>query len=109
MPQQRFEKLYNLLPLDRAGMNLKIKVPQSESGDDRKTLPTKRLLDHRRLSARRPGSHPMGTRAQPAFVEKYNGAAFFAGFFLTPAMWNSSSGRSFPRRVQWLDVWGAGN
>ena len=105
MPQQRFEKLYDLRPLDRAGMNLKIKVSQSESGDDRKTLPSKRLIDYWCLSARSPGSHPMWTRAQPAFVEKDNGAAFFAGFFFNAGhvelfQWAIfSSSRSMARRV----------
>ena len=62
-------------------MNLEIEIPQRQPSNDRKTLPSKRLIDYWCLSARSPGSHPMWTRAQPAFIEEDNGAAFFAGFF----------------------------
>lgn len=81
MSQQRFEELHDLRTLDRAGMNLEIEIPQRQPGNDRKTLPSKGLMDYWRLSAWSPSSHPMRTRAQSAFIKEDNGAAFFAGFF----------------------------
>jgi hypothetical protein len=64
-------------------MDLKIEVPESDSRDERKTLPAESLLDHRGLATRRPSTHPVGARAQTAFVEEDDGAAFPRGFFLS--------------------------
>ena len=84
---QGLEKFRHLLTLDRAGMDLEIEVPEGHPRDDRQALPTKGLLEDRRLSAWGPGSHPVGTGAQPAFVNEDDDAAFFAGLFLMRARW----------------------
>lgn len=79
--QQSLEELHHLPALDGAGMDLKIEVPKRHSGNDRQALPAKGLLNHWRLSAWCPCSHAVGTRAQSAFVDEYDGAPFLAGFF----------------------------
>lgn len=81
--QECFKEFDDLRTLDRAGIDLEIEVPESDSRDDRKTLPTESLLDHRSLTARRPSAHSVGTRTQAAFVEEDDGAAFLRGFFFS--------------------------
>lgn len=63
MAQERFEEFDDLRTLDGARMDLEIEIPESDPRDDRKTLPAEGLLDDRSLAARRPGAHPVGTRA----------------------------------------------
>jgi len=79
--QECFQEFDDLRTLDRAGVDLEIEVPESDSRNDRKTLPTESLLDHRGLTTRRPSAHPVGTRAQTAFVEEDDGAALSRRFF----------------------------
>jgi hypothetical protein len=80
---QCFEEFDNLRTFDSARMNLKIEVPQCYARDDRKTLPAESLLDHRRLAARRPSSHPVRAGAQAAFVDEDNGAPLLQRFFFS--------------------------
>ena len=46
----------------------------SDASDGREHLPVEMILQHRGLSARSPGAHPMGPLAQPALVDKDDGA-----------------------------------
>ena len=61
--QECFQEVYDLWTLDRAGMDLEIEIPESDSRNDRNTLPTESLLDHRSLTTRRPSAHSVGPRA----------------------------------------------
>jgi hypothetical protein len=79
---ERFQEFDDLETLDGTRVDLEIEVPESYARNDRKTLPAEGFLDHRGLAARRPGAHPVGTRAQAAFVEEDDGASFPCGFFL---------------------------
>jgi hypothetical protein len=73
-----------LLLADRFLENLKIEVPQGHPGSHRDGLPIEVVLQYGSLPTRRPGTAPMGTLAQPAFVDEDDGAPFFCGFFLIP-------------------------
>lgn len=88
------EKVHHLGALDTAGVHLKIEPPERQSSDDRETFPVEGLVEHRRLSARRPSPNPCGAGAQPAFVYKDDGSPLLAGFFF-------SAGQStrFHRRI----------
>src|ERR1035437_6936982 len=46
-------------------------------------MPVEVILQHRRVSARGPGAHPMGPLAQPAFVDEDDGAPRAERFFLS--------------------------
>ena len=59
-----------------------IEVPPSDAGHRREQLPIEMILQHRSLSARGPGAHPMGPLAQPALVDKDDGTPFAERFFL---------------------------
>src|SRR5207244_8935425 len=48
----------------------------------RQRLPIEVVLQHRRLSPRRPSTAAVRPLAQPALVDANDGAAFFLGFFL---------------------------
>src|ERR1019366_3273043 len=50
-------------------------------------MPVEVILQHRRVSTRGPGAHPMGPLAQPAFVDEDDGAPRAERFFfkLRPA------------------------
>ena len=80
--QERFQEWDDLRTFDRARMDLEIEVPERDSRNERKTLPTEGLLDHRGLTAWRPSAHPVGTCTQAAFVEEDDGASCTRGFFL---------------------------
>src|ERR1035437_7747960 len=60
----------------------RIEVPPSDAGRGREHFPVEVILQHRSLSARRPGAHPMGPLAQPALVDKDDGAPLAERFFL---------------------------
>src|SRR5258708_5421185 len=60
-----------------------IEIPPSDASDGREHLPVEMILQHRGLSARSPGAHPMGPLAQPALVDKDDGAPLAERFFLS--------------------------
>src|SRR6516225_10222108 len=76
------EELDDLGTTDGSRKQPKVKVPPSHPGDRRQHLPVKVILQHRRLSPRRPGPTAMGPFAQSAFVDEDDGTALFLGFFL---------------------------
>jgi len=78
---QVFEELDHLRPLDAAGEESKVEIPNGDAGDGRKTVPVEGILQHRRLAPRRPGADPMRSLAQAAFVDKHYGPALLEGFF----------------------------
>ena len=77
-----FEKLDDLLGLDRLFEDLKVEVPDGDAGDDRERFPVEVKLEHRCLSAGRPGAPPMRPLAQTTFVDEDDRAALVLGFFL---------------------------
>src|SRR3982750_4498313 len=77
-----FKKLDDLLGLNCLLEDLKVEVPDGDTGDDRERFPVEVKLEDRCLPARRPGAPPMRPLAQTAFVYEDDGAAFFLGFFL---------------------------
>ena len=80
--QQVFQKFDDLFRLDGFFEDLKVKVPDGNSGDDRQGFPVEVELENRCLPARRPGAPPMRPLAQPAFVDEDDRAALFRSFFL---------------------------
>jgi hypothetical protein len=44
---------------NRTGIDLKVEIPEGNSGDDRKRLPVEVILQNRRLSAPRPSPAAM--------------------------------------------------
>src|SRR5215467_1473477 len=88
------EELDDLGTADGSGKQAKVKVPPGHPGYRRQPLPVKVILQHRRLSPRRPGSTALGSFAQSAFVDEDHGTAFFLGFFLI-----SGQRSSFQRRI----------
>src|ERR1700693_845169 len=67
---------------NRAGIDLKVEIPERNSSDDRECLPIEVILQHRRLPAPRPGTAAMRPLAQSALVEEDDRAPLFLGFFL---------------------------
>src|ERR1019366_6908945 len=65
-----FQKCDHLRSLDTAGEESEVEIPNGDARDGRKALPVEGILQHRSLAARRPGSDPMRSLAQPAFVHK---------------------------------------
>ena len=78
---QMGEEVNDLGTSDTAGIQPKVKSPPRHSRNGRERLPVKRVLKHRRLPSRRPGSTTVGTLAEPAFVDKYYRTALPLGFF----------------------------
>ena len=76
------EEVHHLGSLDSRGIEPEVKVPPSDSGRGRYHLPIEVILQYRRLSARRPGPHPVRSLAQSAFVDEDDRAPFAQGFFL---------------------------
>lgn len=83
MTQQVREKVHHLRGADGLSVKPKIKVPPGDAGDGREHLPIEMILQHRGLSARRPSPYPMGSFAQPAFVDEDDGAPLAERFFLS--------------------------
>lgn len=81
MPSQVPEKLDDLGAFDAALVNLKVKPPQRQAANDRKTFPVERLVQHRSLPARRPGPDSRRSGAQPAFIYENDGSSLLAGLF----------------------------
>ena len=59
MAQQVFKKLNDLCRLDGFFEDLKVEVPDGNSGDDRQGFPVEVELENRCLPARRPGAPSM--------------------------------------------------
>src|SRR2546430_17671371 len=57
--QQMAKEVDYLGSTDGAGVEPEVKVPPGNSGGCRQHLPIEMILQHRRLSARGPGTHPM--------------------------------------------------
>lgn len=76
-----FQKLDHLRSLDTAGEESEVEIPNGDARDGRKALPVEGILQHRSLAPRRPGSDPMRSLAQPAFVHKNYGSALLERFF----------------------------
>jgi hypothetical protein len=79
--QQVPQKLDGLRGANRAGEKLEVEPEPGDAGHRRQGLPSKVILQDRRLAARRPGPGAMGPFAQSAFVDKDDGFALFPGFF----------------------------
>ena len=75
------EELNDLGAFDTALMNLKIKPPQRQPSNDRKTFPVEGLVQHRCMSARRPSADTGRACAQPAFIDEDDGSPLLAGLF----------------------------
>jgi hypothetical protein len=84
IPEKVSEEHNGLFLADRFFEDLEIKVPDSHAGCHRYGLPVEVVLEDGSLTTRRPGATPMGTLAQPAFVDEDDRAPFFGGFFLMP-------------------------
>ena len=78
---EMLEKLDHLRGLDAAGKKSEIEVPNGDACYGRKTVPVEGILQHGSLTARGPGSDPMGPLAQSAFVHKNDRSALLEGFF----------------------------
>ena len=79
---QRFQKFDDLWPLDAAGKQAEVELPESYAGNRRELMPGKTVLQNRRFTAGRPGSYLGGTFREARFVdENYGLAAFFSVFF----------------------------
>src|SRR5215467_4531591 len=76
------EELDDLRTANASGKQAKVKVPPGDPRHRRQHLPVKVILQHRRLSPRRPSPTAMGSFAQSAFVDEDDGTALFLGFFL---------------------------
>jgi hypothetical protein len=79
---QVFQKIDDLLGLDRAGVEAKVKIPPSQSSDGRELLPVEVELQDRGLAFGTPCAHSVRFLAQTALVDKEQGAPFCFGFFL---------------------------
>src|SRR5260370_36399958 len=90
---QMFQKLDDLRRLDAAGKKPKVKIPDGNASDGRKTFPVERILQYRSLPARSPGANPVRPLAQAALVHAHYGSPLLERFFLFPA----NAPRSPPR------------
>lgn len=105
VPQEGLEELGGTHSVDAAFEDPEEELPQSDSGDQRELLPVERFLQHRRATAGSPRAHPVGARAQSAFVDEDDGAIFAPRFFFSlgqPCLVHSAiaaSFRSIARRV----------
>ena len=81
MAHQMFEELNHLRTFDGAGKEPKVKVPPRYPCHRRQRLPIEVVLQHGRLSARRPGAAAMGPLAEPALVDEDDGPALCLAFF----------------------------
>src|SRR5216110_1607297 len=75
------EKLDDLRTTDRSWKQSEVEVPPGHARHRRQRLPVKVILQHRRLSAWRPGTAAVRALAQSALVDEDDGAPLFAGFF----------------------------
>src|SRR6266404_2327358 len=78
---QMFQKLDDLRRLDAAGKKPKVKIPDGNARDGRKTFPVERILQYRSLPARGPGANPVRPLAQAALVHAHYGSPLLERFF----------------------------
>src|SRR5271168_2985059 len=83
LTQQVRKELHHLWRTNGRWVKSKIEIPPGDASDGREHFPVKVILQHRSLSARSPGAHPMGPLAQPALVDEDDGAPLAEGFFLS--------------------------
>src|SRR5438093_12306105 len=72
------EKLDDLRTTDRSWKQSEVEVPPGHARHRRQRLPVKVILQHRRLSAWRPGTAAVRALAQSALVDEDDGAPLFA-------------------------------
>jgi hypothetical protein len=83
MTQQMGKEVHHLRGADGSWVEPEIEVPPRNASDGREHLPVEMILQHRGLSARGPGAHPMGSLAQPAFIDEDDSAPLAECFFLS--------------------------
>ena len=81
MALKMFQEFNHLKAFDAAGVDLKIKPPQGQTTDQRKTFPIEGFVEHRGLPARSPGAGARGASAQAAFVDEDDGPPLLPGLF----------------------------
>jgi hypothetical protein len=79
--EQVFEKLNDLLRVDGLFENLKVEIPDGDSGNDGKGFPVEMELEDGCLPARCPRAPPMRPLAEAAFVYEDDCSALFLSFF----------------------------
>ena len=79
---QGFEEVDHLGALDRAGIEAEVETPERQAGHGGQGLPIEVVLEHRSLSAWRPGPAAVRPLTQSAFVDEDDRTALLAGFFL---------------------------
>ena len=94
LPLEMAQELDDLQAFDTAGVDLEVEAPPGQTADDRKAFPIEGLLQHRRLSAWRPGARPRGTCAQSAFVDEDDRSPLLASLFF-----NAGQVVRFQRRI----------
>src|SRR5215472_2161126 len=82
MAQQMAEEVDDVRAPDCTRVEPEVEVPPGDGGDRRQHLPVEMMMQHRRLPARRPGAHSVGSLAQPALIDEDDGALFPERFFL---------------------------
>jgi hypothetical protein len=105
--QQMTQEVHYLRGANGSSVKSEIEIPPSDAGHRREHLPVEMILQHRSLSARGPGAHPMRSLAQPALVDKDDDAPLAERFFLIRgqptrfqyrmASWSRSSARPLGR------------
>jgi transposase len=88
------QELNDLRAANGPGKESEVEVPPRHPRHGRQRLPVEVILQHRRLSLRRPGAAAVRAFAQSAFVAEDDGAALFLRFFLI-----SGQRCCFPRRI----------
>src|SRR5689334_20571815 len=79
---QMAEEIDDVRAPDRARVEPEVEVPPGDGGDGRQHFPVEMMVQHRSLSPRRPGTHPVGPLAQSALVDEDDGAPLAERFFL---------------------------
>src|SRR6266568_9267338 len=103
------EKLDDLRTTDRSWKQSEVEVPPGHARHRRQRLPVEVILQHRRLSAWRPGSAAVRPLAQSAFVDEDDRAALVFGVFLTPASASASTHESSLRPAPGPVRWASGS
>src|SRR5215469_15755862 len=70
MAQQMAKEVHHFERTHGPRVKPEVEVVPGDASRGRKRFPVEVVLQHRRLSARRPSSHPMGPLAQSALVDK---------------------------------------
>src|SRR2546422_2775011 len=82
MPPQVGQEFQHLRRLDRPLVQLKVEIDEGHARNHRQGLPVEVILQDRGLASRSPSAYPMGTFAQPAFIQQYDRGPQLPGFFL---------------------------